>query len=154
MALSTAGEEEADETAEDRINRIMEARKLLPNASYFAFTATPKNKKLEIFGRPLPQVDGKVRHEPFHSYTMKQAIQKGFILDVLKHYTPIDSHYRLVKTVESDPESTPSARPRSCVGTLRATTMPSASRRRSWSTTSTSRSWRSTRSAGRHGRWW
>ncbi|OFW27331.1 MAG: DEAD/DEAH box helicase [Acidobacteria bacterium RIFCSPLOWO2_02_FULL_65_29] len=101
-SASEAGEDDA--TTEDRINRIMEARKLLPNASYFAFTATPKNKTLEIFGRPLPPVDGKVRHEPFDSYTMKQAIQEGFILDVLKHYTPIDSHYRLVKTVESDPE--------------------------------------------------
>jgi type I restriction enzyme R subunit len=104
MALSVTGEEEDDETTEDRVNRIMESRKLLPNASYFAFTATPKNKTLEIFGRPLPAVDGKVRHEPFHSYTMKQAIQEGFILDVLKYYTPIGSHYRLVKTVESDPE--------------------------------------------------
>lgn len=104
MALSVAGAEEDDETTEDRINRIMEARKLLPNASYFAFTATPKNKTLEIFGQPMSPVDGKVRHEPFHSYTMKQAIQEGFILDVLKHYTPIGSHYRLVKTVESDPE--------------------------------------------------
>jgi type I restriction enzyme R subunit len=104
MALSVAGAEEDDETTEDRVNRIMEARKLLPNASYFAFTATPKNKTLEIFGQPLPPIDGKVRHEPFHSYTMKQAIQEGFILDVLKQYTPIGSHYRLIKTVESDPE--------------------------------------------------
>ena len=50
MALSAAGAEEEDETTEDIINRIIEARKLLPNASYFAFTATPKNKTLEIFG--------------------------------------------------------------------------------------------------------
>ena len=82
----------------------MEAKKLLPNASYFAFTATPKNKTLEIFGEPDPQPDGKVKHRPFHSYTMKQAIQEGFILDVLKHYTPVDSYYKLVKTVEADPE--------------------------------------------------
>ena len=52
LALSAAGEEDEDETPEDRINRIMEARKLLPNASYFAFTATPKSKTLEIFGDP------------------------------------------------------------------------------------------------------
>ncbi len=52
MALSEAGAEEEDETTEDTINRIMEARKMLPNASYFAFTATPKNKTLEIFGEP------------------------------------------------------------------------------------------------------
>jgi len=83
MALSTAGVEEDDETLEDQINRLMEAKKLLPNASYFAFTATPKNKTLEIFGAPEPQADGTVKHRPFHSYTMKQAIQEGFILDVL-----------------------------------------------------------------------
>ena len=104
MALSADGAEDDDETTEDKINRLMEAQKMLPNASYFAFTATPKNKTLEIFGEPEPQPDGKVRHRPFHSYTMKQAIQEGFILDVLKHYTPVDSYYRLVKTVEGDPE--------------------------------------------------
>ena len=104
MALSDAGAEEEEETTEDKINRLMEAKKLLPNASYFAFTATPKNKTLEIFGEPAPQPDGKVKHRPFHSYTMKQAIQEGFILDVLKHYTPIESFYKLIKTVEGDPE--------------------------------------------------
>ncbi|MDQ3776688.1 MAG: type I restriction endonuclease subunit R [Pseudomonadota bacterium] len=105
MALSTAGAEEDDETTEDKINRLMEAKKLLPNASYFAFTATPKNKTLEIFGEALPpDAEGKVRHRPFHTYTMKQAIQEGFILDVLKHYTPVESYYKLIKKVESDPE--------------------------------------------------
>jgi type I restriction enzyme R subunit len=104
MALSADGAEEDDETLEDQINRLMEAKKLLPNASYFAFTATPKNKTLEIFGEPEPQPDGKVKHRPFHSYSMKQAIQEGFILDVLKHYTPVDSYYKLVKRVEGDPE--------------------------------------------------
>ena len=103
MALSAAGAEEDDETVEDAINRIMETRKMLPNASYFAFTATPKNRTLEIFGEPAPE-GGQVKHRPFHSYTMKQAIQEGFILDVLKSYTPVDSYYRLVKTVEADPE--------------------------------------------------
>jgi type I restriction enzyme R subunit len=103
MALSAAGEEDEEETPEDRINRIMEARKLLPNASYFAFTATPKSKTLEIFGDPVPQ-DGRTEHHAFHSYTIKQAIQEGFILDVLSSYTPVESYYRLVKTVEADPE--------------------------------------------------
>lgn len=95
------GEEE--ETLEDKINKIMEGRKMVTNASYFAFTATPKNKTLEIFGEPDPQPDGTVKHHPFHSYTMKQAIQEGFILDVLKNYTPVESYYRLAKTVEDDP---------------------------------------------------
>jgi type I restriction enzyme R subunit len=101
-ALSDHGEEE-EETIEDAINRIMEAHKMLPNASYFAFTATPKNKTLELFGEPVPEGE-KVKHRPFHSYTMKQAIQEGFILDVLQSYTPVDSYYRLMKTVEDDPE--------------------------------------------------
>ena len=59
---------------------------------------------LEIFGEPDPQPGGAVRHHAFHSYTMKQAIQEGFILDVLAHYTPVASYYRLAKTVEDDPE--------------------------------------------------
>ena len=105
------GDEE--ETVEDKINKIMEGRKMVTNASYFAFTATPKNKTLEIFGEPDPQPDlsacehaqagGTVKHHPFHSYTMKQAIQEGFILDVLKNYTPVESYYRLAKTVADDP---------------------------------------------------
>ena len=103
-ALSEAGAENPDETFEDRINRLMESRRLLPNASYFAFTATPKNKTLELFGKPDSQSDGRVKHRAFHSYTMKQAIQENFILDVLTHYTPIAGYYRLTKTVGHDPE--------------------------------------------------
>jgi type I restriction enzyme R subunit len=102
-ALSQAGVEGEDDTTEDQINRIMEARKLLSNASYFAFTATPKNKTLEIFGTPYGE-GAVTQHRPFHSYTMKQAIEEGFILDVLKSYTPVESYYRLVKKVEADPE--------------------------------------------------
>ena len=103
MALSESGAADEEETTEDHINRIIEARRMLPNASYFAFTATPKNKTLEIFGEGYS--DGaQMKHRPFHSYTMKQAIQERFILDVLKHYTPVNSYYKLIKTVESDPE--------------------------------------------------
>ena len=104
-ALAEGGAEDEEESPEDRINRTMEARKLLPNASYFAFTATPKNKTLETFGELLPDDgSGKPKRRPFHSYTMKQAIDEGFILDVLRFYTPIQSYYRLIKTVEEDPE--------------------------------------------------
>jgi type I restriction enzyme R subunit len=102
-ALAQSGARDDDETLEDAINRIMTSRKMLPNASYYAFTATPKNKTLEIFGTPY-EADGQIKHRPFHSYTMKQAIQEGFILDVLANYTPINSYYKLVKTVEADPE--------------------------------------------------
>ncbi len=102
-AALTGLDDDDDETIEDQVNAIIEARKMLPNANYFAFTATPKNKTLEIFGEPQPEGD-EVKHRPFHSYTMKQAIEEGFILDVLKNYTPVNSFYRLVKTVEEDPE--------------------------------------------------
>ena len=91
-----------EEDFEDKINRLMEGRKMLKNASYFAFTATPKNKTLEMFGIPYQDGD-EIKHRPFHVYTMKQAIQEGFILDVLEYYTPVDSYYRLAKTIEDDP---------------------------------------------------
>ena len=104
QVLSESVKEIEEDTFEDKINLLMENRRLLSNASYFAFTATPKNKTLETFGDPEPQADGTVRHLAFHSYTMKQAIQEGFILDVLEHYTPVESYYRLAKTVEDDPE--------------------------------------------------
>ena len=112
MSQTLGGEERASdgdddgepEDYEDRINRIIESRKMLPNASYFAFTATPKNKTLELFGAPRPQSDGKIKHFPFHSYTMKQAIQERFIIDPLAHYTEVKSYYRLVKAVEDDPK--------------------------------------------------
>ena len=80
----------------------MEGRKLVSSASYFAFTATPKNKTEEMFGVAYED-SGEIKHRPFHSYTMKQAIQEGFILDVLRNYTTIDSWYKIMKTVEDDP---------------------------------------------------
>ena len=102
-------DEDAGPDPEDTVNTALEARmqarRMLTNASYFAFTATPKNKTLEMFGEALPpDAEGKIKHRPFHSYTMKQAIQEGFIRDVLQHYTPVDSYYKLVKKIEEDPE--------------------------------------------------
>jgi len=102
MALSEDYENEEEETTEDKILKILEGRKMLKNASYFAFTATPKNKTLEMFGVPYPS-EGKIKHRPFHIYTMKQAIQESFIMDVLKDYTPIKSYYKIAKIVEDDP---------------------------------------------------
>ncbi len=102
MALSENYEDSEEETTEDKILKILEGRKMLTNASYFAFTATPKNKTLEMFGVPYA-LDGKIKHRPFHVYTMKQAIQEGFIIDVLKDYTPIKSYYKIAKIVEDDP---------------------------------------------------
>lgn len=101
LALSgMASDRELDN--EDKINAMVEGRKLVKTASYFAFTATPKNKTEEVFGTPYEE-DGKIKHRPFHVYTMKQAIQEGFILDVLKNYVTIDSWYKIAKKVEDDP---------------------------------------------------
>lgn len=102
MALSGDYISGDEEDTEDKINKLVEGRKMLANASYFAFTATPKNKTLEMFG-VLYEEGGEVKHVPFHNYTMKQAIQEGFIQDVLKHYTTFNSYYKLAKVVESDP---------------------------------------------------
>lgn len=102
---SDDGGTDPEDTINEALERRMAARKMLTNASYFAFTATPKNKTLEMFGEALPpDTEGKVKHRPFHSYTMKQAIEERFILDVLKAYTPVSSYYKLVKKAEDDPE--------------------------------------------------
>ena len=95
---------ENGEDLEDKLNAIIEGRKMVKNANYYAFTATPKNKTLQMFGTPFEQPEGEIGHRPFHEYTMKQAIEEGFIMDVLKHYTTYNSYYKIVKAIESDPE--------------------------------------------------
>jgi type I restriction enzyme R subunit len=100
-----------DDELEDKINSLIEGKKMAKNASYFAFTATPKNKTLEMFGKtvvdeqgnPILNEDGTKRATPHYVYTMKQAIEEKFILDVLKYYTPYQSYYRIVKTAEDNP---------------------------------------------------
>ena len=92
-------DEEAEETWEDTINDLINDRRMLTNGSYFAFTATPKSRTLETFGQK--EIDGKFY--PFHLYSMKQAIEEEFILDVLQNYTTYNSYYKLVKTVEDNP---------------------------------------------------
>ncbi len=92
------GEEEPD--GEDLLNQVMQSRGRQPNLSFFAFTATPKGKTLELFGRK--GASGKP--EAFHLYSMRQAIEEGFILDVLKNYTSYKTYYRLVKEAEDDPD--------------------------------------------------
>lgn len=89
---------------EDKLNAIIEGRKMVKNANYYAFTATPKAKTLEMFGTSYTKSDDEIEHKPFHEYTMKQAIEEGFIMDVLKNYTTYASFYKIVKTVEDDPE--------------------------------------------------
>ena len=94
----------APEDIEDKIHRIIKGRKMAKNANYYAFTATPKNKTLEMFGDKVERINEDPLYIPFHEYTMKQAIEEGFILDVLKNYTPYSSYYRVLKAVEDDPE--------------------------------------------------
>jgi type I restriction enzyme R subunit len=94
-----ASAETPDEEIESAILAEMEKRGRLPNLSTFAFTATPKPKTLELFG--TQRADGKF--EPFHHYRMRQAIEEGFILDVLANYTTYTAYWRLLKTVEADP---------------------------------------------------
>jgi len=95
--------EPEEEDTEDKIHRILKGRKLAKNADYYAFTATPKNKTLEMFGEKSYDANGEVTFKPFHEYTMKQAIEEGFILDVLKYYTPYKSYYRILKATKDDP---------------------------------------------------
>ena len=98
-AAAKAENPEEEPDWEDRLNQVMQSRGKQPNLSFFAFTATPKGKTLELFGRKgasgLP--------EAFHLYSMRQAIEEGFILDVVKNYTTYATYYRLVKAIEDDP---------------------------------------------------
>lgn len=112
QALGGASAEEedtGDDDAQDEINALIEerirSRKLLANASYYAFTATPKTKTLELFGERVTVGDEVQFRSPEElTYTTKQAIQEGFILDVIANYTPVDSFYHVAKTVEDDPQ--------------------------------------------------
>ncbi|MBO4772318.1 MAG: type I restriction endonuclease subunit R [Bacteroidales bacterium] len=96
--------ETEEEDVEDAIHRIIKGRKMAKNANYYAFTATPKNKTLEMFGDKIERVNDQPMFIPFHEYTMKQAIEERFILDVLRYYTPYTSYYRVIKAIEDDPE--------------------------------------------------
>ena len=92
MAVSGGLGNEVEFEIEDKLNELIEARKMPENASFFAFTATPKAKTIQMFG------------SVFDLYSMKQAIEEGFILDVLKNYTHYENYYKIYKTVEENPE--------------------------------------------------
>jgi type I restriction enzyme R subunit len=98
-AMGSNSSEEDEEDPQDKILEIMRSRKMSKNASYLAFTATPKPNTLEKFGEL--QEDGKFK--PFHLYSMKQAIEEGFILDVLANYTTYKSYYEIEKSIEENP---------------------------------------------------
>jgi len=112
--LADKDEEDEDgpqeKSLEDKINDLIESRKMITNGSYFAFTATPKNKTLETFGVKSDETytdeNGEVKSKfyAYHLYSMKQAIEEEFILDVLKNYTTYSSFYKLIKAVEDNPE--------------------------------------------------
>lgn len=96
--------EQYDElTSEDLVVDIVRSRKMLKNASYFAFTATPKNKALELFGIKYRNGDNE-KFKAFHLYSMRQAIEEDFILDVLQNYTTYQSYYGLLKKIKDDPQ--------------------------------------------------
>ncbi len=98
-AIGQQDADEEDPDPQDKILEVMRTRKMRGNASYLAFTATPKNTTLEKFG--VRQPDGKFK--PFHLYSMKQAIEEGFILDVLANYTTYKSYYEIEKSIEENP---------------------------------------------------
>lgn len=93
------GEDEVDDT--DELVAEVLAQGQHSNQSFFAFTATPKNKTIELFGRINPTTG---KHEPFHVYSMRQAIEEGFILDVLKYYTTLQDQFKIVRTTRDNPE--------------------------------------------------
>ena len=101
--LNAAVQKDADQDGGDTdalLEKLMKDRKMSKNCSYFAFTATPKKETLERFGRE----DEEGKFHPFHLYSMKQAIEEGFILDVLTNYTTYRSYYELTKSIEGNPE--------------------------------------------------
>ncbi|MFN4832308.1 MAG: type I restriction endonuclease subunit R [Pseudanabaena sp.] len=104
--LSRSAKEESsiynveEEDAEDWVRKSMLSRGKQPNLSFFAFTATPKPKTLEVFG----QINNQGKPEPHHLYSMRQAIEEGFIMDVLKNYTTYKTYFRLTKAIADDPK--------------------------------------------------
>lgn len=92
MAVSGSLGNDDEFEIEDKLNELIEARKMPENASFFAFTATPKAKTIQMFG------------SVFDLYSMKQAIEEGFILDVLKNYTHYENYYKIYKTIEDNPD--------------------------------------------------
>jgi type I restriction enzyme R subunit len=99
LGANAANGEEDETDWEDRLNQVMASRGHQSNLSFFAYTATPKGKTLELFGR----VGTNGKPEPFHLYSMRQAIEEGFILDVLQNYTTYKTYFKLVKAMEDDP---------------------------------------------------
>ncbi|WP_327688136.1 type I restriction endonuclease subunit R [Streptomyces tubercidicus] len=94
-------------TVTQQLMKKAEDRSKAANLSYFAFTATPKAKTLELFGTP-EQIDGKTTYRPFHTYSMRQAIEEGFILDPLRNYVTYNTYWKLVNKNPDEKEVDPS----------------------------------------------
>jgi len=106
--LESAERDDAEEEAkqgdgQDLLARSLAGRGRQDNLSFFAFTATPKAKTLELFGTPVETAEG-LRYRPFHLYSMRQAIEEGFILDTLANYTTYKTYFRIEKAITDDPE--------------------------------------------------
>ena len=101
-ALDKDDEGESEDPIEAELEKIQKARQKLPHLSFFAFTATPKDKTLELFGTPDRSV--KTGFRPFHQYTMRQAIAEGFILDVLQSYTTYKTYFELLQNEKAEGE--------------------------------------------------
>lgn len=95
--------EDNEEGLNSLMQHVVEGRLMAKNANFYAFTATPKNKTLQMFGDEYIKPDGEKGYRPFHLYSMKQAIEEGFILDVTKNYTTYDSFYKILKNTEANP---------------------------------------------------
>lgn len=106
IAEDEENKEWTDPVAEE-LSQIMKGRQKLPHLSFFAFTATPKTKTLEVFGKPrqvvTPEGVKKIEHNPRHTYTMRQAIEEGFILDVLQSYTTYSTYFELLENEKAPP---------------------------------------------------
>jgi type I restriction enzyme R subunit len=115
LMLDTNGENGEEPTTDDILNAAVASRRVSPNLSYFAFTATPKTKTLELFGRlPKPEQPPSKKNKPeaYHVYTMRQAIEEGFILDVLKNYTNYKVAYNLAMKIQSTDQEVESKKAR------------------------------------------
>ncbi|MEV3921128.1 type I restriction endonuclease subunit R [Actinomadura coerulea] len=107
LGLDADSDDEGATTVEAKLEHKAAQRSQASNLSYFAFTATPKSKTLELFGT-LGTVDGKPKYRPFHTYSMRQAIEEGFILDPLRNYVTYDTYWKLVNRNPDEREVDPS----------------------------------------------
>ena len=151
MSLGGNGDEEDEpEDWQDKMLQAMNQRKMGQNASYFAFTATPKKATLEKFG--TKNADG--GFDPFHLYSMKQAIEEGFILDVLANYTTYKSYYKVQKSIEDNPLFDTAKAQKKLRAYVESDSKPSKRRPPSWWSTSWSKWWARRSSAAKPGAWW